>query len=55
MAVVGVYYYFFVLREAFTENDLLNPIIVGKINASLIVVCGIAVVVLGLFAWSVPI
>jgi NADH-quinone oxidoreductase subunit N len=55
MAVIGVYYYFFVLREAFTENDLLNPIVVGKINASLIVVCGIAVVVLGLFAWNMPI
>lgn len=55
MAVIGIYYYFFVLREAFTENEKINPIIVTKINAGLIIVCTVAVVVLGLFMWKLPV
>ncbi len=55
MAVVGVYYYFVVLREVFTEGESSNPIIISKLDATLIFVCGIAVMVLGVFAWNVPI
>jgi NADH-quinone oxidoreductase subunit N len=55
MAVIGIYYYFFVLREAYTENEKINPIIVTKINAGLIIVCTVAVVVLGLFMWKLPV
>jgi len=55
MAIIGVYYYFFVLREVFTENEESNPIVVSKINAALILVCGMAVVLLGIFVWNVPI
>jgi NADH-quinone oxidoreductase subunit N len=55
MAVVGVYYYFNVVREVFTENEHLSPIIITKINAALVVVCGVAVVALGIFVWNLPI
>jgi NADH-quinone oxidoreductase subunit N len=49
MAIIGVYYYFFVLREVFTDGCHQNPIIVSKINAGLILICGIAVIILGIF------
>jgi NADH-quinone oxidoreductase subunit N len=55
MAVVGVYYYFFVVREIYTESDHLHPIVVSKLNAGIIILCGIAVVVLGIFVWKLPI
>jgi NADH-quinone oxidoreductase subunit N len=55
MAIVGVYYYFFVVREVFTEGEHPKPIIVSPINAGLIIACGIAVIVLGIFAWNLPI
>ncbi len=55
MAIVGVYYYFYVVREIFTEGEHAKPIIVVPINAALIVVCGIVVVVLGIFGWNIPI
>ena len=55
MAIIGIYYYFFVVREVFTETTELNPIIVSKLNAALIIVCGAAVVVLGVFVWYLPI
>lgn len=55
MAIIGIYYYFFVIREVFTENEKMNPIIVTKINAGLIIVCTVAVVVLGLFMWKLPV
>ena len=54
MAIVGIYYYFFVVREIFTETAESNPIIVSKINAALIIVCGVAVVVLGIFVRYMP-
>jgi NADH-quinone oxidoreductase subunit N len=55
MALIGIYYYFFVVREVFTETAESNPIIVSYLNAALIIVCGIAVVALGIFVWNVPI
>jgi NADH-quinone oxidoreductase subunit N len=55
MAIIGVYYYFNVIREVFTEGDHPKPIIVSPINASLIIACGVGVVLLGIFAWDLPI
>jgi NADH-quinone oxidoreductase subunit N len=55
MAVIGIYYYFFVVREIYTESEQLNPIVVTKLNAALIIVCSIGVVLLGIFVWNLPI
>ncbi|MFA5972184.1 MAG: NADH-quinone oxidoreductase subunit N [Lentimicrobiaceae bacterium] len=55
MAVVGIYYYFNVVREVFTERDHLKPLIISKLNAALIIVCGVAVVLMGIFVWNIPI
>jgi NADH-quinone oxidoreductase subunit N len=55
MAIVGIYYYFNVVREVFTERDHLGTFVITKINASLIIVCGVAVVAMGIFAWHLPI
>jgi NADH-quinone oxidoreductase subunit N len=55
MAVIGVYYYFFVIREVFTEYEIPNKVVVTSINASLIVVCSVAVVLMGIFVWQLPI
>ena len=55
MAVIGIYYYFFVVREIFTESEQLNPIIVTRINGVLIVVCSVAVVLMGIIVWNLPI
>jgi NADH-quinone oxidoreductase subunit N len=55
MAVIGIYYYFFVVREIYTESEQLNPIVVTKLNAALIIVCSVAVVILGIFVWNLPI
>jgi NADH-quinone oxidoreductase subunit N len=55
MAVIGIYYYFFVVREVFTESETSNPVIVSKINAALVFVCGVAIIILGIFVWYVPI
>jgi len=55
MAVIGIYYYFFVVREVFTEGKQLNTIIVTKLNGALIIVCSVAVVLLGIFVWNLPI
>jgi len=55
MAVIGIYYYFFVVRELYTESEQLNPIVVTKLNAALIIVCSIGVVLLGIFVWNLPI
>jgi NADH-quinone oxidoreductase subunit N len=54
-AVIGIYYYFFVVREVFTETTESNPIIVSKINAAVIIVCGVSIVVLGVFVLYLPI
>lgn len=55
MAVIGVYYYFFVLCEVFTESREPNAVLVSKLNGAIILVCGIAVVLLGIFVWDIPI
>jgi NADH-quinone oxidoreductase subunit N len=55
MAIIGIYYYFFVVREVFTDHEQTNPIIVSKLNAALIVVCSVAVVLLGIFVFRLPI
>ena len=55
MAVIGIYYYFYVLREAFSESNSPTPLVINKLNAALIIVCGTAVLLLGIFVWSVPI
>ncbi|HEY3372800.1 MAG TPA: NADH-quinone oxidoreductase subunit N [Prolixibacteraceae bacterium] len=55
MAVVGVYYYFFMIREIYTEREPIFPIVVSKINAGLIIGCGLAAVLLGIFVWNIPI
>jgi NADH-quinone oxidoreductase subunit N len=55
-AIIGVYYYFFVVREIFTErNQSMSPIVVSKLNAALIIFCSIAVLALGIFMWRLPI
>ncbi|MEI8115423.1 MAG: NADH-quinone oxidoreductase subunit N [Bacteroidia bacterium] len=55
MAVIGIYYYFFVVREVFTESKQLNPIVVTRLNGALIIVCSLAVLLLGVFVWNLPI
>lgn len=55
MAVVGIYYYFNVVREVFTDRDHLEPLVITKLNAGIIIVCGVAVVVMGIFVWHLPI
>jgi NADH-quinone oxidoreductase subunit N len=55
MAIIGVYYYFNVIREIFTDRERTNPIIISKINGALIIVCSIAVVGMGIFIWNFPI
>jgi NADH-quinone oxidoreductase subunit N len=55
MAIIGIYYYFNVVREVFTEREQPSVIIVSKLNAALIIVCGVAVVLLGIFVWNLPI
>ncbi|MEI8203934.1 MAG: NADH-quinone oxidoreductase subunit N [Bacteroidota bacterium] len=56
MAVIGVYYYFYVLREVFTERvDERFPIIITKLNATLIAVCSIAVLLMGIFVGNLEI
>lgn len=54
MAIIGVYYYFNVIREMYTGYDLPDPIIVSRLNAGLIMACGMAVILLGIFVWKVP-
>ncbi len=54
-AVIGVYYYFFVMREAFTDGEHEYPIEVSKLNATLIIVCGVAVVLMGIFVFTLPV
>ncbi len=55
MAIIGVYYYFFVIREIFTDKQQPYPIIVSKINGALIIVCTVAVLFMGIFMWRLPI
>ena len=55
MAIIGVYYYFFVIREIFTDREQSNRFVVSKINGALIVACSIAVLFMGIFMWRLPI
>ena len=55
MTIIGVYYYFFVIREIFTDREQHNSIIVSKINGSLIIVCTVAVLLMGILMWRLPI
>jgi NADH-quinone oxidoreductase subunit N len=52
MAIVGVYYYFNIIREAFTDRDHLNNLIITRLNTILIAGCAIAVVLAGIFLWN---
>ena len=55
MAIIGVYYYFFVIREIFTDRTQANSIVLSKLNAVLIIACSIAVMAMGIFMWRLPI
>ena len=55
MAIIGVYYYFFVIREIFTDRTQTNSIVLSKLNATLIIGCSIAVMAMGIFMWRLPI
>jgi len=55
MAIIGVYYYFYVIREIFTDREQSNSIVLSKLNAALIIFCGIAVMAMGIFMWRLPI
>jgi NADH-quinone oxidoreductase subunit N len=48
MALVGVYYYVLVIREAFTPREQAPELVVSRLNWLVISFCGLAVVVLGL-------
>ena len=48
MALVGIYYYAVVFREAFTPSGEAPALVVSPVNLLLISVCGISVVVFGL-------
>ena len=48
MALVGIYYYAVVIREAFTPSEEAPALVVSPVNLLLISVCGISVVVFGL-------
>ncbi|HPT31184.1 MAG TPA: NADH-quinone oxidoreductase subunit N, partial [Prolixibacteraceae bacterium] len=49
MAIVGVYYYFMVIREAYTESEFAKPIVLNQLNAALILICTLGVLILGIF------
>lgn len=56
MAIIGVYYYFFVIREIFTERgQMTTPIVVSKLNALVIILCSIGVLATGIFIMRLPI
>ena len=55
MALIGIYYYFFIVREAFTDSEEAKNIVITPMNAALIAVCSLAVVFLGIFARSIVI
>ena len=47
MALVGIYYYAVVIREAFSPSEQAPVLVVSPVNLLVISLCGIAVVVLG--------
>jgi NADH-quinone oxidoreductase subunit N len=54
MALIGIYYYFMVMREAYTDGEYESPVIVSKLNAAVIVICAIGVIVFGIFINRLP-
>ncbi|HRH39005.1 MAG TPA: proton-conducting transporter membrane subunit, partial [Flavobacteriales bacterium] len=48
MALVGIYYYVMVIREAFTPTEQAPRLVVAPLNWLVISFCGVAVVLLGL-------
>jgi NADH-quinone oxidoreductase subunit N len=48
MALVGIYYYVLVIREAFTPAERPLQLVVAPLNWLVITICGIAVVLLGI-------
>ncbi|MCC6939151.1 MAG: NADH-quinone oxidoreductase subunit N [Flavobacteriales bacterium] len=48
MALVGIYYYVMVIREAFTPSERGPQLVVAPVNWLVISFCGVAVVLLGL-------
>jgi NADH:ubiquinone oxidoreductase subunit 2 (subunit N) len=55
MAIIGVYYYFNVIREAYSESEATRPVVINRMNAALILICTFAVIFLGIFFRSVQI
>lgn len=55
MAIVGVYYYFVVLREAFSGKKVAGPVLISRLNYALIIICSVAVIVLGVLVLNIPI
>lgn len=55
MALVGIYYYFSVIREVFTERDHLQPLVITRVNGALIILCTLAVIFMGIFVIHLPI
>jgi NADH-quinone oxidoreductase subunit N len=49
MALIGIYYYFVVIREAYTDCNHRTAMIINPVNNLIILVCTVAVVVLGIF------
>jgi NADH-quinone oxidoreductase subunit N len=49
MALVGIYYYAVVIREAFTPAEEAPALVVSPINLALVSLCGVAVVALGVW------
>ncbi len=47
MALVGIYYYVIVIREAFTPKEERIPLQVSTVNWVLISICGIGAVLFG--------
>jgi NADH-quinone oxidoreductase subunit N len=54
MAILGIYYYFFVMREVYADHNIPNPIVIGKLNAFIIIICSIAVLAGGFFVLEFP-
>jgi NADH-quinone oxidoreductase subunit N len=54
MALIGIYYYFIVIREAFTDCNHRTPMIINPLNRMIIIFCTVAVVLMGIFIWQIP-
>jgi NADH:ubiquinone oxidoreductase subunit 2 (subunit N) len=49
MAIIGIYYYFNVIRDAYSESEVARPVVISRMNAALILICTFGVIFLGLF------